>query len=64
MKNVIAIVCILGLISCGNESDECNHNTIVLGDHSCDNDLDVTHIDSIGVLLDTLESISSEPECH
>jgi len=56
MKNVIAIVCILGLISCGNESDESCHNTVPV-DTVC---TDTTNVVVVSDLLDSLQTLPSD----
>lgn len=53
---------VIGMVSCGTSEGECeNHevpaDTVVVEETT----LDVTEIETVGELLDTLESIPSEP---
>ena len=54
---------VIGMVSCGTSEGECeNHeapaDTVVVVEETT---LDVTEIETVGELLDTLESIPSEP---
>lgn len=63
MKNLFMLFAVIGMVSCGTSEGECeNHeapaDTIVVVEETT---LDVTEIETVGELLDTLESIPSEP---
>ena len=67
MRNLILMLSILAMVSCGSSEKECtNHETdgtIVITantEETTEGDtLDVTEIETVGELLDTLESIPS-----
>ena len=53
---------IFAMISCGTSEEECtNHETVVEETVVEETTLDVSEIETVGELLDTLESIPSEP---
>ena len=63
MKNLFMLFAVIGMVSCGTSEGECeNHespaDTVVVVEETT---LDVTEIETVGELLDTLESIPSEP---
>ena len=63
MKNLFMLFSVIGMVSCGTSEGECeNHeapaDTVVVVEETT---LDVTEIETVGELLDTLESIPSEP---
>lgn len=69
MRNLILMSAILAMVSCGSSKEECtNHETdgaIVITDNTEETTevetLDVTEIETVGELLDTLESVPSVP---
>ena len=69
MRNLILMSAILAMVSCGSSEKECtNHETdgaIIITDNTEETTevetLDVTEIETVGELLDTLESIPSSP---
>ena len=69
MRNLILMSAILAMVSCGSSEEECtNHETdgtIVITDNTEEttegNTLDVTEIENVRELLDTLASIPSVP---
>lgn len=69
MRNLILMSAILAMVSCGSSEEECtNHEaegTIVITDNTEETTevetLDVTEIETVGELLDTLESVPSVP---
>jgi hypothetical protein len=65
MRNLILMSAILAMVSCGSSEEECtNHETdgaIVITETTEGDTLDVTEIETVGELLDTLESIPSVP---
>lgn len=63
MKNLFMLFAVIGMVSCGTSEGECeNHeapaDTVVVVEETT---LDVTEIETVGELLDTLELIPSEP---
>ena len=65
MKNLFMLFAVIGMVSCGTSEGECAHHeaptdTIVVVVE--ETSLDVTEIQTVGELLDTLESIPSEPD--
>ena len=63
MKNLFMLFAVIGMVSCGTSEGECEHHeapadTVVVVEETT---LDVTEIETVGELLDTLESIPSEP---
>ena len=72
MKNLLMLFAIFAMISCGTSEEECtNHETVVeetvveetVVEETVveETTLDVSEIETVGELLDTLESIPSEP---
>jgi hypothetical protein len=63
MKNLLILFAVIGMVSCGTSEGECKHHetsadTVVVVKETT---LDITEIETVGELLDTLESIPSEP---
>ena len=66
MKNLFMLFAVIAMVSCGTSEGECeNHeapaDTVVVEETVEETTLDVTEIETVGELLDTLESIPSEP---
>lgn len=60
MKNVIMLAGILAMVSCGTSEGECSHDNVIIfkdSTKSTSQTLDVSKIETVGELLDTLESI-------
>jgi uncharacterized protein YcfL len=66
MKNIFMLFAIFAMVSCGTSEEECtNHeapaDTVVVEETVEETTIDVTEIETVGELLDTLETIPSEP---
>jgi uncharacterized protein YcfL len=67
MKNLFMLFAIFAMVSCGSSEEECsNHETtveteVVTEETVEDTSLDVSEIETVEELLDTLETLPSEP---
>jgi uncharacterized lipoprotein YajG len=67
MKNLFMLFAIFAMASCGTSKKECdNHETtveteVVTEETVEESPLDVSEIETVGELLDTLETLPSEP---
>jgi uncharacterized lipoprotein YajG len=67
MKNLFMLFAIFAMASCGTSEKECdNHETtveteVVTEETVEETPLDVSEIETVGELLDTLETLPSEP---
>lgn len=73
MKNLLLTLSVFSLISCGTSSEECTHDDVTTTDSvaveesvlevvdSRPDTLDVSELTNVQELLDTLESLPSEP---
>jgi len=67
MKNIFMLFAIFAMVSCGTTEKECTHgetttDTVVTETVSDFDSLDVSTIETVGELLDTLETIPTQPE--
>lgn len=73
MKNLLLTLSVFSLISCGTSTEECTHDDVTTTDSvvveesvlevvdSRPDTLDVSELTNVQELLDTLESLPSEP---
>lgn len=67
MRNLFMLFAVIGMVSCGTSEGECeNHesptDTVVVVEETVEETtLDVTKIENVSDLLDTLQAIPSEP---
>lgn len=67
MKNLFMLLAIFAMVSCGSSEEECtNHETtveteVVTEETVEDTSFDVSEIETVEELLDTLETLPSEP---
>ena len=63
MKNLFMLFAIFAMVSCGSSEDECTHHdtTVETEVVTEETSLDVTKIETVEELLDTLETLPSEP---
>jgi hypothetical protein len=66
MKNIFMLFAIFAMVSCGTTEQECTHgetttDTVVTETVTEVDTLDVSEFETVGELLDTLETIPVEP---
>ena len=63
MKNLFMLFTIFAMVSCGSSEEECtNHETTIETEVVTEEtSLDVAEIETVEELLDTLETLPSEP---
>ena len=66
MKNIFMLFAIFAMVSCGTTEQECTHgetttDTVVTETVTKVDTLDVSEFETVGELLDTLETIPVEP---
>ena len=67
MKNLFMLFAIFAMVSCGSSEEECTHHEttveteVVTEETVEETPLDVTEIETVEELLDTLETLPSEP---